>query len=240
MTRTKLLASVSNFEEAQIVLDGGADIIDLKDPTKGALGALPLADIQRIVQHINGQRPVSATIGDLPMDAQILFNAVLNTAATKVDYIKIGFFKSSNQHECIKVLAPLARLHKLIAVCFADQQPDFSLIEKCADANFHGVMLDTANKQNGGLREHMQPIDLIEFIVLSRKHHLLCGLAGSLRLADIPALLELQPDYLGFRGALCESGLRTEKMSTEKLRAVRNILLPTSLKPTTPSDFLTA
>ena len=33
---------------------------------------------------------------------------------------------------------------------------------------------------------------------------LLTGLAGSLEAADVPRLLLLAPDYLGFRGALCD------------------------------------
>ena len=36
---TKMLASVTGVEEAEIAIAGGADIIDLKDPTAGALGA---------------------------------------------------------------------------------------------------------------------------------------------------------------------------------------------------------
>ena len=161
--RTKLLASVMNLEEAKIALDGGADIIDLKNPLAGALGALPLDDIRAIVKMINNQRPVSATIGDLPMEPNSICAAVEATAKTGVDYIKIGFFKSENVRACIIALSPLAQQHKLIAVLFADQLPDFSLLDDLAEAGFYGVMLDTANKQNGGLRDHMQLIDLIKY-----------------------------------------------------------------------------
>ena len=34
---------------------------------------------------------------------------------------------------------------------------------------------------------------------------MLAGLAGSLRIGDIPWLVTLRPDILGFRGGLCES-----------------------------------
>ncbi|MEJ2115924.1 MAG: (5-formylfuran-3-yl)methyl phosphate synthase, partial [Gammaproteobacteria bacterium] len=36
---TGMLASVRNLEEAMMVYQGGADIIDLKEPNEGALGA---------------------------------------------------------------------------------------------------------------------------------------------------------------------------------------------------------
>ena len=37
---TQLLISVKNVKETLIALDAGVDIIDLKDPDNGALGAL--------------------------------------------------------------------------------------------------------------------------------------------------------------------------------------------------------
>ena len=220
--RTKLLASVMNQEEAKIALAGGADIIDLKNPLAGALGALPLDDIRAIVKMINKQRPVSATIGDLPMESKIICAAVEATAKTGVEYIKIGFFKSNNVRDCITALSPLAQQHKLICVLFADQQPDFSLLDDLAKAGFHGVMLDTADKQNGSLSDHMQLIVLIEFISLSHEIKLLCGLAGSLSISNATELILLKPDYLGFRGALCERGERMQKISAGKFQEVKN------------------
>ena len=58
---TAFLASVMSAEEAGLALEGGADVIDLKDPTSGALGALPVAVIRAAVDRIAGRRPVSAT-----------------------------------------------------------------------------------------------------------------------------------------------------------------------------------
>ena len=46
---TLMLASVLSVEEAETALAHGADIIDCKDPHRGALGALPLARITEIV-----------------------------------------------------------------------------------------------------------------------------------------------------------------------------------------------
>jgi len=39
---TELLISVTNVDEAFMAMELGADIIDLKDPSMGALGALPI------------------------------------------------------------------------------------------------------------------------------------------------------------------------------------------------------
>ena len=56
-----MLASVENLAEALLVLEAGADIIDLKSPSAGALGALPLTTVREIVQVLAGRRPVSAS-----------------------------------------------------------------------------------------------------------------------------------------------------------------------------------
>ena len=44
----QLLISVTNALEAQAVLQGGADIIDIKNPAEGALGAANVAALRDI------------------------------------------------------------------------------------------------------------------------------------------------------------------------------------------------
>ena len=84
-------------------------------------------------------------------------------------------------------------------------------------------MLDTAGKQNGGLRTHLSDAGLARFVTLARMNGLLCGLAGSLGLDDIAPLAALEPDYLGFRGALC-AGDRAGRLDPKAFRAVRAAL----------------
>ena len=62
---TGMLASVASLEEARIVLKQRVDIIDLKDPKLGALGALDQRIISSVVQLVNNLIPTSATIGDI-------------------------------------------------------------------------------------------------------------------------------------------------------------------------------
>ena len=63
---TLMLASVSNPAEAEAVWAGGADIIDLKDPAKGALGALDADVAAGIVRSVGKRKPVSAAAGTPP------------------------------------------------------------------------------------------------------------------------------------------------------------------------------
>ena len=220
------LASVMTAGEAEIALDHGADIIDAKDPTRGALGALPQPSIRAIVAAVHGRAPVSATIGDLPSDAAMMVAAAQGIAATGVDFVKAGFFEgglfeSRAPSGAIAALgaAGLSRA-RLIGVLMADLQPDFELIIAMAKAGFAGVMLDTANKADGGLLDAMPARRIAEFIQLARAHHLMAGLAGSLRAADIAPLKKFSPDVLGFRGALCSSGGRTGALDAARVRSI--------------------
>lgn len=206
---TRMLASVTTLDEARLGLCAGADVIDLKNPSAGALGALPLQTVGEVVRAIDGRRLVSATVGDLPMEPDSLAAAATCMAATGVDFVKIGFFARGDHQACIAALAPLAQSAALIAVFFADQQPDLDLLHPLAAAGFRGVMLDTANKGGGSLRAHLDDSSLAVFVERARLLRLMSGLAGSLRATDVAPLLALQPDFLGFRGALCRASSRT-------------------------------
>ena len=223
---TRMLASVSDLNEALQVLNIDVDIIDLKQPSRGALGALKPAVVKSIVTAIDGQCPVSATVGDLPMRPEVVVQAVKDMAATGVDYIKIGFFPGDDWLGTLAALADLAASGlSLIGVLFADTQPDFTILAALKDAGFKGVMIDTMDKQKGSLTQLLSPSDIKGFVELAVRHKLLCGLAGSLRLEDISQLKTYQPDYLGFRGALCQQHNRTARLDEQAIKTIKASLL---------------
>lgn len=222
---TGMLASVNSLAEALLVLNAEVDIIDLKQPEQGALGALEVSDVKKIVAEIAGRCPVSATIGDLPMQPELVFNAVKAMSETGVDYIKIGFFPGDDWHGTVKKLAELTgQNHALIAVLFADTQVDFAIINLLKVAGFKGVMLDTMNKQSGALLQVMSMAKIVGFIAQVKKLELMCGLAGSLRLEDIPVLLPNKVDYLGFRGALCEGQNRSGQLNKQAVIQIKELI----------------
>ena len=57
---TLLLASVTGPDEAALVLAHGADIIDLKDASNGALGALAPDVVRATVAAVRGRRRPAA------------------------------------------------------------------------------------------------------------------------------------------------------------------------------------
>ena len=228
----QLLISVTSVNEAQIALECGADVIDLKDPAQGALGALPLELVAEIVTFVNAKdkserKIISATIGDLPMQQELLLKHVLALSETKVDIIKIGFFKDSSDiftdyQLCLDVLKSVCESGvKLIAVLFAEYEYPASFVTAIKNAGFFGVMFDTANKNGATFLDYFSLDELKEIANNVQVQGLLFGLAGSLHLKHVAMTKAIAPDYMGFRGGVCINNQRRSKLDPEKIRAIR-------------------
>jgi dihydroneopterin aldolase len=170
---------------------------------------------------------VSAVTGDLPMEPDVVVAAVTATAQTGVDYVKVGLFPGPRRPDCIRALAGLARTHRIVGVLFADCEPDDeALVPLMAQCSFSGAMLDTARKGAGRLLDHLDIPALMQFVGRCREHGLMAGLAGSLEAPDVPRLLLLGPDYLGFRGALCPRHDRRGRIDSACIRVIRELIPP--------------
>ncbi|MGB4812359.1 MAG: (5-formylfuran-3-yl)methyl phosphate synthase [Methylophilaceae bacterium] len=233
LLKPQLLISVTSIEEAQIAIENGADIIDLKNPNKGALGALPIETVQSIVNYLRKFNPnqlISATIGDVPMLPELLVERVSQMAATKVDYIKIGFFDTTQVQICLDALKNLTKQgYKLIAVLFAEQPYSQSLVDAIWQAGFVGIMLDTAKKNGQTLLNYYTSHQLNTLAQHVQKYGLMLGFAGSLKSQHIVNFRTLNPTYMGFRGGVCEGEERTQKLNPEKVRLIKSLLLESAV-----------
>ena len=222
---TGMLASVATIEEARTVLTAGVDIIDLKNPANGVLGAVDHNVARHVVEYVAKRKLISATIGDLPTQPELLTTAISEMSATGADIIKVGIFSNNISNDVINVLGKQAGDGiKIVLVIFADlsfQPVDF---EKLANVGVMGVMLDTANKESGSLRSILNDKQLKLFVEQAQTQGLMTGLAGSLRLDDINPLLALRPDYLGFRGALCHELQRVAMIDALAVRRIRSMI----------------
>ena len=221
---TGFLASVSSIDEAELARSLGADVIDLKNPDRGALGAVDVDTAQSIAAMMGYRATLSATIGDLPLYAGELEASVSRMHATGVDIIKVGVFDKSLSRFALNAFGRLAGKNiRIVLVFFAEfftGNIDFPLLR---ETGIKGAMLDTCEKANGNLREKLDEGTLAEFVTNAKRAGLVSGLAGSLTGADIPALLRLNPDYLGFRGALCKQHKRNMQIDRVKVARIRKI-----------------
>lgn len=214
----KLLVSVRTPAEALTVATHGADFIDLKEPGAGALGGLPDADIRAIVAALRaaGQAlPVSATVGDWTMDqGDAILDRVAAVAACGVDIVKVGILAQPGAQAVLRALGRCGAT--VVPVFIADQPLDAELVALALDQPFPGVMADTAEKLGGSLLQRRSPAALQAFVQQVRAAGREVGLAGALRLPDLPALVALAPDFAGFRSAVCE-GDRASALSAARL-----------------------
>lgn len=235
---TRMLASVQSVEEARLALAADVDLIDIKDPSSGALGAVSPPVIHAVLREVNGRCPVSATVGDLPMDPRPLADAVARLGQTGVDYVKVGLLPHPRTHACVAALAPLARAGlRIVAVLFADRLPFPADAQRFARADFAGIMLDTAGKSSGRLTTHMDRCGLKAFVDAGRDAGLLVGLAGSLEAADVRPLAALGPDLLGFRRALCAGPGRSSPVTPGALAGIRGLVHAATRVPATAAPL---
>jgi uncharacterized protein (UPF0264 family) len=208
---TALLASVRSHDEAFDAARAGADLIDLKEPNAGALGGLSIGDIARIVRELRARypvKPISATIGDLPPEALDEIAArVIDVSDTGVDYVKVGVTPGPAARRCLEQLANLPAA--VVPVLLCDGGMEGELVAHAASLGFVGVMFDTSTKDGSTLFDHVDSDSLARWLRLVRQQGAMCGLAGSLGLAQLEQIRALAPDVAGFRTALCVDGRRS-------------------------------
>ena len=126
--------------------------------------------------------------------------------------------------ECVAALGSLAKSVDLIGVLFADLETEGDLLLQMREAGFAGAMLDTWSKGAGRLMDYMDVARLRGFVAECRALGLSAGLAGSLEPPDVPRLLLLEPDVLGFRSALCSGHDRSAALDRGRLELVRGLI----------------
>ena len=222
------LASVRSLDEAAIAYRIGADWIDLKEPSAGALGAVDprtVVDVVQWLQRQNRGASLSATIGDCWESPSLMPGRVEKLHGAGIEYAKIGVFARSPSPDLVHVIKHCCSIGpKIILVCFAEIPPSPHDIGAFAATGIAGAMLDTAGKTGPRLTGLLSSKDLAEFVAAVHSCDLICGLAGSLAIKDIGRLSSLGPDYLGFRGALCRHAVRESTFSESAAMQVRDAI----------------
>jgi dihydroneopterin aldolase len=220
---TRMLASVADAAEAEAVLQLGADVVDLKDPRRGALGAVPLDAARAAIATVARRTETSAALGDPPYDEDAVLAGARALAAMGVDYVKLAV-DAPTLDRLGHSLSGLARDVGVVGMMFADEKPDFALLAKLSALGFKGAMLDTRDKTRGRLIAHLDVVSLSQFCSECRALNLISGLAGSLEAPDVPRLLLLGPDVLGFRGALCRAHDRKDAIDPQAVALIRDLI----------------
>lgn len=236
----KLLISPKNENEAVEAVAGGADIIDVKNPEEGPLGANFPWIIKRIRQITPKGIEVSCTIGEASNLPGSMALAALGAASTGVDYIKAGLYGLKASEEAVYFLRNVVRAAKeynpavrVVVAGYADAERvngvDPLIVPTIAcKAKADIAMLDTAIKDGKTLFTFLPPPHIKQFIEVSHSYGLLTALAGSLHREDLFKVCALGADIVGVRGAACTLDDRTNgQITREKVRDLKEIVMAT-------------
>lgn len=208
---TKLLVSVRNATEAEVALEGGAHLIDVKEPSRGALGAADAETIATVVRQVGGRAAVSAAMGELIAADFVSWSQFPHG----LQYAKLGLAGCARhpdwEHEWTTAIRRLPAETAAVAVIYADwptanaPAPD-DVLAAAAQQRCPAVLVDTFEKSKGTLLDHWRIEELGRVVGIARRHEMMVVLAGSLTAATIPVVLPLRPDYVAVRGAACRGG----------------------------------
>jgi uncharacterized protein (UPF0264 family) len=223
----RLLVSVSSAADAAAALEGGADIIDAKDATQGALGAVAPATLDAIIAATSGRRPVSAALGEAPDSSVPIRLAALRPG--EVSFVKLGFAAGVSRHQGLThaylLAAALAGTGTaMVLAAYADAGPDRpgrdAVLEIAVACGAAGVLLDTLDKRGGhSLFALAGPEDVAAWVGAAHRERLFAALAGSISVDEIALAGDTGADIAGVRGAACDGG-RTGQVSPMRVRAL--------------------
>lgn len=229
-----LLVSVRDAEEALLAVRGGADVVDVKNPEEGSLGAGFPWVISEVRGVVPPHLPVSAAIGDFPHLPGSASLASLGALQAGADLVKVGLRGSRTEEQVLSLLRAVVRTVRyfgrgeVVACAYGDFEragtlEPLRLPELAKEAGSWGVMLDTAVKDGRPLTSFLSRAELEEFSERARSLGLKVALAGALGEEEIPKLAPLA-EVIGVRGAACLLG-RGGRISPERVRRLKGLLL---------------
>jgi uncharacterized protein (UPF0264 family) len=227
----RLLVSVVDADEAREAAAAGADIIDVKNPAEGSLGAPSPAVIAAVRAAVPDELPVSAAIGDMPNLPGTAALAAFGAARSGAAYVKVGLWGASTDAaavELVRAVRDAASGAVTVAGAYADARrvaraplaPE--LLPRVARAAGAEVcLLDTAVKDGRGLLDWLSPDALAALVDEAHELGLEVALAGALRAADLPVVAATGADIAGVRSAACAEDKRSGRLEAGRVRALR-------------------
>lgn len=215
---TQLLVSVADAQEAREAVENGADLIDVKDPTAGSLGAATVEKQREVIMAVASRFPVSVALGEL-LD---LPNNDKTKLPQPLAFAKVGLSHCRSNSDWLQRWRAwqqsLSANIQAVAVSYVDWQtcgapsPGEIIQQLVVPSRCRILLFDTFDKRQGSLLDHCSLPVLRDLCASLRSHDCRIVLAGSLQLQLLPALLPLQADYVAVRGAVCREE-RTSRLS---------------------------
>jgi uncharacterized protein (UPF0264 family) len=226
-----VLVSVRDVGEARAALAGGAALIDVKEPARGALGRADDDVVAAVVSAVDGRAPVSAALGELTVEG-------VPPDCPGLSFVKWGLAGCARFDWRDRLERALARPGppQTVVAAYADwqcaQAPSLADVVDFACGRPGSVLLiDTCCKDTAALSLGRKPtlLDWVsagELAAICRRCRaagVRTALAGSLDEASIRALLPARPTWFAVRGAACAGGERGAEVRRERVASLARL-----------------
>lgn len=235
-----LLVSAVNLKEAIACYEAGVDIIDIKNPNEGSLGANFPWVIKEIVNELREKEAkgkISATIGDLDFTPGSASLAAFALAKIGVDYVKAGIkvddYKKAEKL-CIAIKKACMHNTELVLAAYADFSEiktisPMKLIEIAEKIGAYGVMVDTYNKTGKKtLFDFLDENYIKKFVKEARKRNLIVALAGKLDFDAIERIKKFDrssmPHIIGVRSLACRNSERGKSIEKQRIVEIKKFI----------------
>ncbi|HKI36120.1 MAG TPA: (5-formylfuran-3-yl)methyl phosphate synthase [Gemmataceae bacterium] len=230
-----LLVSVRSAAEAEAALLGGAALIDVKEPGRGALGCADAEVMAAVLDGVAGRRPVSAALGELTdkKGTQPFSAHEKSCVPFSLAFVKWGLAGCRDRADWRGDLERAAHLLppgcRPVVVAYADWRRAAAPppADVCAFACSHGwgaFLIDTWGKDGTTLLDWLSLDDLRAMRAHCRAAAVPIALAGSLGVEQMRQLRPLAPDWFAIRGAACQDGQRTRTIDANRVRQLVDLL----------------
>jgi uncharacterized protein (UPF0264 family) len=219
-----LLVSVRSLEEARAAVEGGCTVLDVKEPTRGPLGMAD-PDVVRDVVRYGADRGVvcSMALGEVVEWAD---RRVSDWEPLGIDFAKLGLSGVSGVSDTAVaddswdwranwcgLRERLVGPRQWIAVAYADGAqcgaPELDdVVTAAIETGCAGVLIDTWDKTGGSLTDWLSCSRLRAVRESTDEAGLLLALAGKVSLKNLAEVMDVRPDLVAVRGAVCREGRR--------------------------------
>ena len=237
-SRCGLLVSVRDAAEAVAAEGGGAEVIDVKEPARGPLGAADAEVAAAVAAAVGARVPWTLACGELKEGGARLLRHLQRTlagltndapppAAVKSGLAGITAAELPARLAAFRDAVPASI--EPVAVAYADWEQASAprpaqVVAAAAAAGFALLLIDTWLKDGTTVFGPADaPRDVAGWVRQGREAGLGVVLAGSLATATVPAALACRPDFIAVRSAACVGG-RLGKVCGKRVRSLGRLL----------------
>ena len=239
----RLLVSVRSSEEALAAIEGGADILDVKEPSRGSLGMAGMEVIAAIARQsdetLAHHVPLSVALGEV-IDWRD--RGVVSALPDSVTFAKLGLSHLAQNRgwrdEWLRVRERFDRHRsshlEWVAVAYADSDeaaspPILDILEAAIETNCAGLLIDTFAKTGHTLTDCCDAGSLCDLAERCHSAGLFLALAGRLARESLSHLSRVPADILAIRSAACVDADRTASVSARAVASFRKAMQTTVL-----------